>query len=206
METIYNTHRKKDIWRWVPYRKNTIRLLHQRLYNDILQAPTLPQPGSGPKPNLVPYQRIPVDQVIPTIKKILKLAAITTRSQSKQANPPDQTSATQADIIKGKGTIKKGWCRYYKRDHTSKDCTYKEINKEIRKSSVKVGNGRRALGIEEEDREDKDKDFQVVSWISKEHLKDVYVYGMTHCPIWKDIYTKKKTLNNLTFRDGFLYR
>ena len=71
---------------------------------------------------------------------------------------------------------------------------------------MKVGNTRRALGIEEEERENRDKDFQVVSWISRKYLKDAYVYGMTHCPIWKDIYTKKKTLKNLTFRDGFLYR
>ena len=60
---------------------------------------------------------------------------------------------------KEKETTKKGWCRYCKRNHAPKDCTYKEINKKIRKSSVKVGNGRRALGMENEDREDKDKDF-----------------------------------------------
>ena len=62
------------------------------------------------------------------------------------------------------------------------------------------------MGIEEEEREDKDKNFQVVNWISKEHLKDAYVYGMNHCSVWKDIYIKKKTFNNLTFRDRFLYR
>ena len=177
----------------------------KRLYDDIQQAPTLPQPGSGPKPSLVPHQRIPADQVVSTLQAILKSAATTTRSQSKQDNPSNQSSATQADMIKEKETTKKGWCRYYKRDHAPKNCTYKEINKEIRKSSMKVRNGRRVLGMEDEDREDKDKDFQVVNWISKEHLKDAYVYGMTHYPIWKDIYIKKITLNNLTFRDGFLY-
>ena len=69
---------------------------------------------------------------------------------------------------------------------------------------MKVGSGRRQLGLEEG--EGVDKDIKVVNWISKEHLKDAYIYGMTHYPIWKDIYIKKKTLNNITFRDRFIYR
>ena len=55
----------------------------KRLYDDIQQAPTLPQPGSGPKPILKPQQRISADQVVPTLKVILKSAATTTRLQSK---------------------------------------------------------------------------------------------------------------------------
>ena len=131
----------------------------KKLYDDIQQVPTLPQPGSGPKASLEPHQRILADQVVPTLEAILKSVATTTRSQSKQANPPNQSSIIQADMTKEKETTKKGWYRYCKRDHTPKDYTFKEINKEIRKSSMKVRNGRRVLGIEEEVKEDRDKDF-----------------------------------------------
>src|SRR5258706_1852132 len=141
--------------------------------------------------------------MIDIIRSILKSAATTTRSKSKQVSHNIPNAATQTNLYKDTIEINKDWCKYCKRDHAPKDCTFKDINKEVRKSSVKVGNGRRALGLEEG--KEVDKDMQVVSWITKEHLKDAYVHGMTHCPVWKDIYTKKKTLNNITFRDNFMY-